>query len=114
MRKNVFTRVGRPPSASMGSSGRVPHPKGAASMMGNGASVGLGGSPLSTGAGGGGPMQGLQTQVPGAAFRKGGSVGGRQGVPRHHDNARLAPGRSEFGHLHADQHFAKMCRGGKS
>lgn len=101
VRKNVFARVGRPPNMGLASKGALPHPAGAAR-------AGALGQPSGIPGGGAGPMQGLQTQVPGAAFKRGGRV------PAYHDDAKMSRSRSEHGFNSSDAHFAKMCRGGRS
>lgn len=88
-RKNVFSRVGRPPGTGVKKA-----PKSAA---------------LSAA-----PMAGLDLAVPGAAFRKGGSVGGYARTKSHHDDGCLDKGHSDNGFASADAHFKRLCRGGRS
>jgi len=61
-RRNVFTRMGRPP-----------HPKKSAPSFGDTSR-----NPAQ------GPMDGLDTAIPGAAFRRGGSVDGCKPMPKYH------------------------------
>lgn len=68
-RKNVFAKLGRP----LGSKNKMPTKKGAARGLPDVGST----------------TAGLQKNVPGVAFRRGGSVGGYAPMPSHHDDGTM-------------------------
>lgn len=69
--RNPGTRLGRPPTPKMPA-------KGAKSSIGE---------PMAPG-----PMDGLDTAMPGAAFKRGGSVMGCSPMPYHHDDPKMCKG----------------------